>query len=126
MSHLLKNLATLAGSLDAKVFSELLQVSQDSQKLGTYAGISSPNGLISNDVPAQTSLGELPSTPEVTCPTSICGPSLRPVSHSVCIDGAITDIPLRKNLTEAPLGKNVLMVSSLCSSLGIGDLSLAR
>lgn len=126
LSHLLRSVATLAGSFDAKFCSELLQALHDSQKLGTSAGTSSPNGLISDGVPEQASTGELPSTPEVTCPTSFRDPSLQPVNHSVCVAATTEDISSKKHLTEACLGKKVLLVSSLYSCVGKWVLFLAK
>lgn len=54
LSHLLRNLASLAGSFDARNLSGLLQSSENPQKLGTSAGTSSEaaDALVSNSAPA--------------------------------------------------------------------------
>ena len=112
LSHLLKSLATLAGSFDAKNICDLLQASQDSQKLGASAGTSSvPNGLIPDGRPVQSSTKELPSTAKMTRATSIHGPPLRTVNDSVCVAVAAADNPSEKQLTEASLGQYALEVS---------------
>ena len=122
----MKSLATLAGSFDAKNICDLLQASQDSQKLGASAGTSLvPNGLIPNGLPVQASTKESPSTPKMAHATSTHGPPLRQVNDSVCVAVAAADIPSGKQLTEASLGQYALEVSS-SSRLVIGDLILVK
>lgn len=84
LSHLLRNLANLAGSFDARNLSGLLQASQDLQKVGATAGTSSEaaNALVSNGASAQESARPLCLASKKTCISSIQGSPLKLTNHT--------------------------------------------
>ncbi|KAG1365030.1 squamosa promoter-binding-like protein 6 [Cocos nucifera] len=83
LSHLLRNLANLAGSFDARNLSGLLQASQDLQKVGATAGTSSEaaNALVSNGASAQESARPLCLASKKTCISSTQGSPLKLTNH---------------------------------------------
>ncbi|XP_068662016.1 squamosa promoter-binding-like protein 1 [Aristolochia californica] len=66
LSHLLRNLASVAGSLDGRNLSGLLPAAQDAEKIVKFTGTAS-EGLLSNALPVVTAAQE-PSRP--ACPSS--------------------------------------------------------
>lgn len=105
LTHLLRNLANLAGSPDAGNLSGLLQESQDLHKFGISGGTSSEagNALHGNGL-VQESSRPLSLPFKVTCTTGFQVPSTRILDHSA------VEIPSEKNIAEASLGETVLTI----------------
>ncbi|XP_038988522.1 squamosa promoter-binding-like protein 6 [Phoenix dactylifera] len=107
LSHLLRNLANLAGSFDAKNLSGLLQASQDLQKVGTTAGTSSEaaNAPVSNGAPAQESARPLCSASKKTCISGTQGLML--TNHMGLVAATMTEMPSKMMVSPESAIKRV-------------------
>ncbi|KAG1327632.1 squamosa promoter-binding-like protein 12 [Cocos nucifera] len=117
LTHLLRNLANLAGSFDARNLPGLPQASQDLHKFGISAGTSSEagNALHGDGLVVQESSRPLSVPFKVACTTGFPVPSMRPLDHSASVVASV-EIPLEKNIAEASLGETALTIPAPCSA----------
>uniref|UniRef100_A0A1D1XPS6 Squamosa promoter-binding-like protein 12 n=1 Tax=Anthurium amnicola TaxID=1678845 RepID=A0A1D1XPS6_9ARAE len=112
LSHLLKNLAILAGSFDARNLHGILQTSQDLQRVGTGAATSSEaaRAIGSNGALAQESSVPVRSGAKTNCITECQGSPMRPTNQPVSVALGSVEMPQQRNLTETTIGENLQAV----------------
>ncbi|XP_077218276.1 squamosa promoter-binding-like protein 1 [Tasmannia lanceolata] len=114
LSHFLRNLASIAGTIDGRNLSELLQASQNSQKLSAPVGASSEvmPSLLSNGVAAN-----------LNCGTSTHDALVKPIDQSASVTVATKALPENGIFTGNSLGDKLQAIPSLkcASKLPIND-----
>ncbi|KAJ0978668.1 hypothetical protein J5N97_014142 [Dioscorea zingiberensis] len=127
LSHILRNLASFAGSFDSRNLSGLLQATQDAQRVGTASAMSSEpaNSLRSNGVTLQESSRPLCGPSTVTCMNGTQIPSMRPSDQSLSIAVATVDTPVNRNIMEGSFVEARPPVGSETSALVPGKDALS-
>nr|CAD1821884.1 unnamed protein product [Ananas comosus var. bracteatus] len=102
LSHLLRNLATLAGSFDTRNLSGLLQPSQSQLPLGASSGMSlEATNMVPDSSPASESTGPMCPPSKITCVNGGQGPQ---ISENFLSDAVPKDCshPTTNTMTNSP------------------------
>ncbi|KAH7666562.1 Ankyrin repeat-containing domain-containing protein [Dioscorea alata] len=97
LSHLLRNLASLAGSLDSQSLSGLLRATEDTHKGGSGAATAS-EALLSNGTAVQKSSGPLCGPSTVTYMNGTQNPTTPPADQSLSVAAATVEMPVNRNV----------------------------